>query len=101
MTSQRVKNKKLRDQTKSSGVAVVLYTLWRLLRSITEHTHTEKCYLFVLHNENSNGLLKDFWGIKKEKQVRWRDLTWIDAICVCDHGQQPMKMHTEVTLLYK
>ena len=27
-----------------------------------------------------------------------------DAICACpliDHGQQPMKMHTEVTLLYK
>ena len=27
-----------------------------------------------------------------------------DAICVCpliDHGQQPMKMHTEVMLLYK
>ena len=31
----------------------------------------------------------------------WR---WFDAICVCpllDHGQQPMEMHTEVTLLHK
>ena len=43
-------------------------------------------------------------GMKKEKQVHWRDLTWIwRHLCVChliDHGQQPMKMHTEVTLLY-
>ena len=31
----------------------------------------------------------------------WRGF---DRICVCpliDHGQQPKKMHTEVTLLYK
>ena len=48
------------------------------------------CNLFVLCNKNSNGLLKDFWGMKKEKQL-----------CpLIDHGQQPMKMHTEVTLLY-
>ena len=56
--------------------------------------------IFVLYNKNSNGLLKDFWCIKKEKQVLWRGF---DAIYVCpliDHGQQPMKMHTEVTLLY-
>ena len=59
MTSQRVKNKKVQHETKSSGVTVVLYTLWRLL-----------CYLFVLYNKNSNGLLKDFWGMKKEKQIK-------------------------------
>ena len=43
--------------------------------------------------------------MKKEKQVCWRDLTWIWLhLCVCpliDHGQQPMKMATGVTLLYK
>ena len=69
-------------------------------------THTrKKCYLFVLYNKNSNGLLKDFgaWTKKnKSADVIWRGF---DAICVCvcpliDHGQQPMKMHTEVTLLY-
>ena len=42
--------------------------------------------------------------MEKEKQIRWRDLTWIwHHLCMCpfiDHGQQPMKMHTEVTLLY-
>ena len=40
-------------------------------------------------------------AMKKEKQVRWRGF---DAICVwslIDHSQQPMKMHPEVTLLYK
>ena len=47
--------------------------------------------------------MKDFWGIKKKNksaEVIWRGF---DAICVCpliDHGQQPMKMPTEVTLLY-
>ena len=58
MTSQHVKNKKVRHETKSSGVTVVLYTLWRLVWSITVHTHG-KCNLFVLYNKNSNGLLKD------------------------------------------
>ena len=65
----------------------------------------EKCNVFVLYNKNSNGLLKGFGGMKKEKQVRWRDLTWIwRHLCACpliDHGQQQMKTHTEVTLLYK
>ena len=38
--------------------------------------------------------------MKKEKQVDWNGF---DVICVCpliDQGEQPMKMHTEVTLLY-
>ena len=55
-------------------------------------------YYSILYNRNSNGLLKYFWGMKKEKQVCW---CGFDAICVCpliDHGQQPMKMHTEVAL---
>ena len=46
--------------------------------------------------------------MKKEKQIRWRDMAWIwRHLCVCpliDHGQvgqQPMKMHTEVTFFYK
>ena len=32
----------------------ILYTLWRHLWSITVHTHTEKCYLFVKYM---------FWGL--------------------------------------
>ena len=44
--------------------------------------------------------MKDFGGMKKSAQVIWRGF---DAICVCpliDDGQQPLKMHIEVTLLY-
>ena len=48
--------------------------------------------------------LKDF-GVWKKKTnfadvIIWRGF---DVICVCplDHGQQPMKTHTEVMLLYK
>ena len=41
-------------------------------------THArKKCNLFVLYNKNSNGLLKGFRGMKKEKQVCSRELTWI------------------------
>ena len=43
-------------------------------------------------------------GMKKEKQVVWRDMAMIwRHLCVCsliDHSQRPMKMHIEVTLLY-
>ena len=46
-------------------------------------THTGKYNLYVLYNKNLNGL---YWSI-------WEALI--------DHGQQPMKMHTEVTLLPK
>ena len=44
--------------------------------------------------------LRILGGMKKEKQVCWRGF---DVICVCplvDNGQQPIKMHTEVPLLY-
>ena len=39
-----------------------------------------------------------------KKKNKYADVIWrgFDAICVCpliEHGQQPMKMHTEVTLL--
>ena len=74
MTSQRVENKKVQHKTKSSGVTVVLYTLWRLLWSITVRTHMEKFNLLVLYNKNSNDLLKYFGGIEKDKfaDVIWR-----------------------------
>ena len=68
----------------------VLYTLWRLLWSITEHTH-RKCNLLFYTIK-----------IKKKKKNKSADVIWrgFDAICVSlDHGQQPIKMHTEVTLL--
>ena len=86
----------------SSGVTFLFFTRCDVFCDLLQYTHMEKCNLFILYNKNSNCLLKDFGGMKK---VCWRDLTWIwRHLCVCpliDHGQQPMKMHTEVTLLYK
>ena len=63
----------------------VLFTRCDVFCDLLQYTHTEKCCLFVLYNKNqmvlynkkSNGLLNDFWGMKKEKQVCWRNLTWI------------------------
>ena len=67
--SQRVQNKKVRHETKSSGVTV-LYTLWRLLWSITVHTHGI-CVFYTIEVQIV------YWRIFGEIQVCWRDLTWI------------------------
>ena len=47
-----------------------------------------------------------YWRIfgAREKENKSANVMWrrFDSICVCsliDHGQQPMKMQTEVTLL--
>ena len=84
---------------------LLFFTRCDVFCDLLQYTDTKKCNLFVLYNKNSNGLWKDLGGMTKEKQVCWRGF---DAICVCplislliDHGQQPMKMPTEVTLLYK
>ena len=97
-----VKNKKY-DTKQSQVVWLLFFTLCDVFCDLLQHTCTEKCNLFVLHNKKSNGLLKNFDGMKKEKQVCWHDLMWIwRHLCVflIDYGQQPMKMHTEVMLLY-
>ena len=36
---------------------------------VLQYTHTEKYNLFVLYNKNSNGLLKDFGGMKKQTSL--------------------------------
>ena len=46
-TSQRVKNNSHATRFRLVSYFFVLYTLWRHLWSITVHTHTEKCNLFV------------------------------------------------------
>ena len=98
-----VQIRKKYETGRSRVVWLLFFTRCDVICDLLQYTHTEKCYLFVLYNKNSNVLLKDFGGMKKEKQVCWRDLTWIwRHLCMCpliDHGQQPMKMPTEVTLL--
>ena len=70
-----------KSTTRDVKVAWMLFfTHCDVFCDILQYTHTQKCYLFVSYNKNSNGLLKDFAGMKKEKQVRWRGF---DVICVC------------------
>ena len=68
-------------------------------------THTWKNVIYLFYTIKIQMVYWRSWGqLKKEKQVRWRDMAWIwRHLCVCpliDHSQQPMKMHTEVMLLY-
>ena len=76
MTSQHVKNKKVRHETKSSGVTVVLYTLWRLLWFITAHTHTENV-IYLLYTIKTQMVYWSILGAWKKKHKS------ADAICVC------------------
>ena len=97
------KEQKVCHKTKLSGVTVVLYMLWRLLWSITVQKNV--IYLFYIYNKNSNGLWKGFRNLgARKKKHRSADVDLTSSMCVCllaEHGQQPMKMHTEFTLLYK
>ena len=66
LTSQCVKTKEY--GTRRSRVAWLLYiTRCDVFCDLLQYTY----------NKNSNGLLKDFGGVKNEKQVRWHDLLWI------------------------
>ena len=106
MTSQCVNNKKY--DTRWSRVAWLLFfTCCDVFFHLLQYTRMEKCnYSFYTIK-----IEKVYWKIfgvcktkNKSTDVIWRG---IDAICVSpliDHGQQPMKIHkelTEVTLLYK
>ena len=65
MTSQRLKKRKY-DTRRSRVRRLLFFTRCNVFCDLLQYTHTEKCYLFVLYNKNSNGLLKDFGGIKKK-----------------------------------
>ena len=44
--------------------------------------------------------IEGFWGHEKGKTnlLTWSDVDLTPSVCpLIDHGQQPMKMHTEVT----
>ena len=78
-TLERVKNKKVRHKTKSSGATVILYTLWRLLWSITVHTHarTERCNLFVLQKNKSEQVFDCADGLKKALRNYGYNHLWV------------------------
>ena len=80
-----------------SSFTTVLYTLWRLLWSITVHMHGKMQSIWFIKT-NSNVSVKDLGARKKKNKSG--DVIWRHP-CVClliDHDQQTMKMHTEVTL---
>ena len=101
MTSQFVKNKK--STTRDEGAWLLFSTRYDIFCDLLQFTHTGKSNLFVLYNK----IQMVYWSIlgPRKKKNKSADVIWhrLDAICVClliDHGQQQMKMHTEVTLFY-
>ena len=107
MMSQRVKNEKYDTrpvhETKSNGVTVVLYVA--VTSSVIYYsTHARENVIYLFYAIKIQMVYWRILGAWKKKN-KSADVIWrgFDAICVLyiiDHGEQPMKMHTEVTLLY-
>ena len=88
MTSERDKNKKAHTWHGWVGSEAIYV-------SITEQT-TAKCNQYLIYTIKIQDLA-GFRALKETKAWIWRDLR---VVPVMDHRQQPMKMDTEVTLLY-
>ena len=73
------KLKKIRHETKSSGVIVVLYTLWRFLHGIYYSTHMENVIYLFYTIKIQFVYWRIFGAWKKNQQVCSRGF---DAICV-------------------
>ena len=69
MKSQRVKNRKVYDRRRSRVELLLFFTRCGVFYDLLQYIHTETYYVLVLYNKNSDGLLKDFRGMKKEEQV--------------------------------
>ena len=102
MTSQCVKNKE--DDARQSPVAWLFfnyrYMLWCFQWSVTVHMRG-KTYIqyipviYLFYTIKVQMVYKksclDFWSMKNEKQVWWRDLTWIwRQLCVSSNTLWPM-----------
>ena len=72
---KKQKRTKKYDTTRSRVAWLLFFTRCDVFCDLLQYTHMEKCYLFVLYNKNSNGLLKDFGAWKKKNKTA--DLTWI------------------------
>ena len=70
---------------------------------LLQYTRTEKYLFYSIKIQTV--YCRILRGIKKEKQAYWHNLSliWCQlSLCpIIDYDQQPMKVHTEVTLLYK
>ena len=66
---QHVKNKKVQHEMKTSGMTVVLYTLWHLLWSITVHTYGKILSICFIYTIKIQIVYWRIWGMKKGKQT--------------------------------
>ena len=75
MTSQRVKNKKIRHETKLGDMTVVQYTLWRLLWSFKVHTHAQKNVVYLF--DTIKMVHWRVYGVYQKRKTS--PLTWSDV----------------------
>ena len=86
MTSQRVKNKEQRRTTRDEVEWRDCCSLQAVTSSVIYyiHTHKRKNAIYLFYTIKMQIVYWRIFGcMKKEKQVRWRDLTWIwPHLCV-------------------
>ena len=73
MTSQRVMDKKVRRETKSSGVNVVIYTLW--FSVIYYSTHKRENVIYMLYPIKIHMVYRRMGAWKKKNKSADVDLT--------------------------
>ena len=96
------KEQKKYDTRRSRGAQLLLFTRCDVFCDLLQYTHMENL-IYLFYNKISNGLLKYLRGHEKRKTnpLTWSDVNLTPFVCLLiDHGQQRMKMDTEVTLLY-
>ena len=69
MTSQRVKNEKVRHETKSSGVTACCSLLALTSSAIYYSTHTRKNVIYLSYTINIQMVYWDFGAWKKNKSA--------------------------------
>ena len=89
------RSQKTSQRVKGNSHATRLHV--RLLWSITVHTlpHTRENVIYLFYTIKIEMI---YWSILRAWKKTWADVDLTPS--VCHHGQQPTKMHTEVTLLY-
>ena len=97
MTWQCVKKKKW---TRRSRVAWLLFFIRCNVLWCYYSTRARKNVIYLFYTIKIHLL-----GTRERKTnlLKWSDVDLTPSVCVCpwiDHGQQPMKMHREVSLLY-
>ena len=85
---------------------LLFFTRCDVFCDLLQYTHTRENVIYSFYTIKIQMV---YWRILGHEKRKTSPLTWygVDltpSVCVCpliDHGQQPMKTHTEVTLLHK